>query len=89
MEAAGKEEAVLAIKAGDLCDPGIPIITVITDGDWCKRSFGSNYNALLEVMLVLGKFYLRELYMHTAVYVQGQEKKLQHLVSMPASKIER
>lgn len=50
MEAAGKEEAELAIKAGDVGDDGIPTIAVVTDGAWCKRSFGSNYNALSGVV---------------------------------------
>ena len=42
---AGKEEAQLATDAGDIDNDGIPKITVIADGAWCKRSYKTNYNA--------------------------------------------
>lgn len=47
---AGKEEAELAIKAGDVNCDGIPIITVVADGAWSKRSYKKNYNALSGVV---------------------------------------
>ncbi|KAK4874266.1 hypothetical protein RN001_013626 [Aquatica leii] len=42
---AGKEKSELARKAGGVNIDGIPKITVIADGSWCKRSYKSNYNA--------------------------------------------
>lgn len=45
MEAAGKEEARLAIEKGEVDLYGHPKIAVITDGAWSKRSYERNYNA--------------------------------------------
>lgn len=46
MEAAAKEEAQLAISAGDIDTDGTPLISVVADGSWCKRSYRSTYNSL-------------------------------------------
>ncbi|VVC41424.1 Hypothetical protein CINCED_3A023447 [Cinara cedri] len=35
---AGKEEADIAKKEGNINENGIPLITVIADGAWSKRS---------------------------------------------------
>ncbi|XP_071055949.1 uncharacterized protein [Onthophagus taurus] len=51
---AGKEEASLATHVGDVDDDGIPFITVIADGGWCKRSYKTNYNALSGVGCIIG-----------------------------------
>nr|XP_022901404.1 uncharacterized protein LOC111414324 [Onthophagus taurus] len=51
---AGKEEASLATQVGDVDDDGIPFITVIADGGWCKRSYKTNYNALSGVGCIIG-----------------------------------
>ncbi|KAF2891890.1 hypothetical protein ILUMI_14283, partial [Ignelater luminosus] len=45
IEEAGKEEAALAIASGDVDEEGIPLLTVVTDGAWCKRSYNVNYDA--------------------------------------------
>lgn len=50
MSSAAKEEAELAIKDGEVNDDGIPLISVIADGAWSKRSYRSNYNALSGVV---------------------------------------
>lgn len=50
MKEAAKQEADLAIAAGDVDDDGIPYITVVVDGAWCKRSYKSNYSALSGVV---------------------------------------
>ncbi|KAJ8875570.1 hypothetical protein PR048_023466 [Dryococelus australis] len=50
MQTAGEEEAALATQAGDLDDDGIPVIAVVTDGAWRRRSYGTNYNALSGVL---------------------------------------
>lgn len=46
MEIAGKEEARLAIEENNVNEDGIPLVTVVADGTWSKRSYKSNYNAL-------------------------------------------
>jgi len=50
MTSAAKEEAELAIKEGEVNDDGVPLISVIADGAWSKRSYRSNYNALSGVV---------------------------------------
>lgn len=50
MKSAGEEEAKLAIQSGDVDQDGIPIISVIVDGAWSKRSYRTNYNALSGVV---------------------------------------
>lgn len=47
---AAKEEARLAIEHGDVNKNGVPMITVVADGAWSKRSYRSNYNALSGVV---------------------------------------
>lgn len=46
MKEAGKEEAKLALEDNSVTDDGIPLITVVADGTWSKRSYKTNYNAL-------------------------------------------
>lgn len=46
MKEAGKEEARLALEENNVNEDGIPLITVVADGTWAKRSYKSNYNAL-------------------------------------------
>lgn len=50
IEEAGKEEARLAIENGEVNSNGIPLITVVADGAWSKRSYKHNYNALSGVV---------------------------------------
>ncbi|KAG8237644.1 hypothetical protein J437_LFUL013622 [Ladona fulva] len=38
MSLAGEEEAKLALEAGEVDRDGIPVITVVADGSWAKRS---------------------------------------------------
>jgi len=45
-EEATKEEAKIALDNGDVSKDGIPMISVVVDGAWSKRSYRSNYNAL-------------------------------------------
>lgn len=60
MKDAAQEEVKIAIENGDVNDEGIPLITVIADGAWSKRSYKTNYNALSGV--VSNKYIL--LYLH-------------------------
>jgi hypothetical protein len=49
IEMTGMEEAKLAIENGDINSNGIPMITVVADGAWSKRSYKRNYNATSSV----------------------------------------
>ncbi|XP_060858281.1 uncharacterized protein LOC132935681 [Metopolophium dirhodum] len=51
---AGQEESKIAIENGDVDEQGRPLITVIADGAWSKRSYKSNYNALSGVASIFG-----------------------------------
>jgi hypothetical protein len=51
---AGKEEARLAIVAGDVDIDGVPVIMVIADGAWAKRSYKTNYNSASGVVVIIG-----------------------------------
>lgn len=46
MKEAAKEEAELAILSGNVDVDRIPLVTVIADGSWCKRSYRIMYNFL-------------------------------------------
>lgn len=46
MVQAGREEARLAIEANDVDDEGYPLVTVVADGAWAKRSYKTKYNSL-------------------------------------------
>lgn len=50
MSSAAEEEAKLAKDNGDVNENGQPMITVIADGAWSKRSYRTNYNALSGVV---------------------------------------
>jgi len=45
MELAAREEAQLAIELGEVGLDGIPHISVVVDGRWCKRSYRTQYNS--------------------------------------------
>ncbi|KAF5292866.1 hypothetical protein FQR65_LT11118 [Abscondita terminalis] len=51
---AGKKEKQLAIEAGDVDIDGVPYISVIVDGAWCKRSYKTNYAASSGVAAIIG-----------------------------------
>ncbi|KAL4127359.1 hypothetical protein QTP88_011533 [Uroleucon formosanum] len=53
LSSTGEEERKLAIEA-DVGDDGIPFCTVVTDGQWSKRSYKSKYNALSGVATIIG-----------------------------------
>lgn len=57
MEIAGKEEAKIAIQNNEVDSKGIPMIAVIADGAWSKRSYKTKYNALSGV--VSKKFFFK------------------------------
>ena len=53
MQAAGNAEKELAINRGDIHD-GIPYISVVLDGSWMKRSYGTTYDSLSGVGAIIG-----------------------------------
>lgn len=46
MKQAVEIEKDLAVQRGDIDNDGVPLLTVIVDGTWSKRSYRSNYSAL-------------------------------------------
>lgn len=46
MREAAEEEIKLARERGDVDQDGTPLLTVVTDGSWAKRSYRKNYNSL-------------------------------------------
>lgn len=55
MREAGAEEARIARENGDVDQNGVPQITVIADGAWCKRSYRSAYNAHSGAACIVGQ----------------------------------
>lgn len=56
MKIAAEEEKKIAIENGSVSDSGVPMITVVCDGSWAKRSYrgGGNYNSLSGVAVIAG-----------------------------------
>jgi len=46
MRLAAEEEARNAVATNSVSTTGIPMITVVADGAWSKRSYRHSYNAL-------------------------------------------
>ncbi|KAF0708510.1 YqaJ domain-containing protein [Aphis craccivora] len=45
LKKAGEEERRLAIESGNVDEQGVPMCTVIADGQWSKRSYKTKFNA--------------------------------------------
>lgn len=56
MNQAAERERQFAIDNGRVNKDGIPIIDVIADGCWSKRSYKKNYNALSGAAAIIGKY---------------------------------
>lgn len=63
MSEAAKEEAEHAIKTGSVDKDGIPLITVVADGCWSKRSYRTNYSALSGAAAIVGQHTGKVLYL--------------------------
>lgn len=50
MKKAAEEEARHAVELGEVDKDGTPLITVVADGSWCKRSYRTNYSSLSGVV---------------------------------------
>lgn len=55
---AGEEERKLAIQHGDIDIDGVPMITVVADGQWSKRSYKTKYDALSGVVNIIIIYFL-------------------------------
>lgn len=63
MKNAAKEEADLAIQRGDVDENYIPLLTVVADGCWSKRSYRTQYNGLSGVAAIVGFYTKKVLFM--------------------------
>lgn len=54
MAKAAEEEKELAIECGDVTADGTPLVTVVCDGVWAKRSYRSNYNSMSGAAAIVG-----------------------------------
>lgn len=50
MKLAADEEAALARERNDIDRDGVPLLTVVADGSWSKRSYRTNFNSLSGVV---------------------------------------
>lgn len=46
MEEAAEEEKAIALNKNHVSKNGIPMCTVVADGQWSRRSYGTNFSAL-------------------------------------------
>lgn len=73
MIAAGQEEKRLAILNGEIDKEGYPVITVIADGSWAKRSYKSGFSSASGTGCIVGlrtkRYYFLAFATHTVVYV--------------------
>lgn len=53
---AGNEERQLAIESGNIDEDGIPMCTVISDGQWSKRSYKTKFNAFSGDLRILNYY---------------------------------
>ncbi|KAL4107279.1 hypothetical protein QTP88_017650 [Uroleucon formosanum] len=54
MKKAGDEERKMAIECRNVDSDGIPMCTVVADGQWSKRSYKTKYDALSGVATIIG-----------------------------------
>ncbi|CAI6373705.1 unnamed protein product [Macrosiphum euphorbiae] len=51
---AGNEERQIAINGGNVDENGTPLCTVVTDGQWSKRSYKTKYNSFSGAATIIG-----------------------------------
>ncbi|KOB65541.1 Uncharacterized protein OBRU01_22709 [Operophtera brumata] len=81
MNEAAEQERSAAIEEGRVNAAGIPIIDVIADGCWAKRSYQKNYSSLSGAAAILGKHTNKILYMAVknkfcCICVQAEKKEI-------------
>jgi len=62
MQIAGEDERRLAIESGSIDTDGTPMCTVVADGQWSKRSYKTNYDALSGVVSLISFSFSSNLY---------------------------
>ena len=82
MREAAEEEKRLAIERGSLHE-GIPAITVIVDGGWCKQTHKHSYNAKSGVDIIIGLETSKLLYMRVrnkyySTCMQAKKRRTKH-----------
>lgn len=83
MKDAEEEERQAAIERGDIDEEdGIPFISVVSDGCWCKRSYNKNYTALSRVAAIVGATFGKVLWIgvrnkYCVVCVRNKNKNLE------------
>lgn len=60
---AAEEEKKIALKAGNVDKDGTPVIKVVCDGSWAKRSYRTNFTSLSGVAAIIGYNTKKVLYM--------------------------
>ncbi|GBP55022.1 hypothetical protein EVAR_46318_1 [Eumeta japonica] len=55
MNKSGAKERQAALYEGRITEEGIPIIDVVADGYWSKKSYKTNYSALPGAAAIIGK----------------------------------
>lgn len=63
MAESAKQEADYAVSVGDIDADGTPMIAVVADGCWSKRSYKTNYSALSGVAAIIGLRFGKVLYL--------------------------
>ncbi|GFT88186.1 uncharacterized protein NPIL_637651 [Nephila pilipes] len=63
MYCAAMEEKHLVVQAGEVGGDGIPLLTVVVDGCWAKRSYKTNYSSLSGAAAIVGFRTKKVLYM--------------------------
>lgn len=64
MEVAVEEEKEIARSMGEVDTDGLPLLTVIADGVWNKRSYRCNYSSLSGAAAVVGLYTQKVIYMN-------------------------
>lgn len=80
MKIAGEKEKEAAINEGRVTKDGTPMIDVIVDGCWSKRSYRTNYAALSGAAAIIGRRFGQVLYMcvknkYCCICARAQNKK--------------
>lgn len=87
MNEAAEEEKNIALEKGHVSKDDIPIIDVVVDGCWSKRSYRKNYSALSGAAAIIGKQTKKILFLgiknkHCNICAQDQSKnKIQEVIS--------
>ena len=78
MKKAGAKEKAFAISNNQY-HRGVPAITVMVDGGWCKRSHKHSYNAKSGVGIIIGKETGKILYLINIVQYATRQPIVQYL----------